>query len=73
MDKKELIVLDATVTDLLNARAFRAELCNGHRLVAVADGLAARSYVRGERVKVAMSPFDMSVGRVIILDERNEL
>jgi translation initiation factor IF-1 len=69
----EIIQLDARVVGMLSDTAFRAELGNGHRIVAYAAE-AARSRVRGLRpgdpVKVELSPFDMSAGRIVDAVER---
>jgi translation initiation factor IF-1 len=69
MPKSELILLDATVTEVINNRAFRAILSNGHDIVAFLPGeiTASQQSVRaGVMVKVRMSPFDMSRGEMIL-------
>ena len=63
--RKEIIVLDAKVLDVIGNAAFRAELANGHRLVAFLRGAARAEAARiapGDTVKVELSPFDMSKG-----------
>lgn len=64
-EKKENIFLDAKVTVPLHSRAFRAELSNGHGIVAYVRGEIPREIRVGDVVRVCMSPFDMSVGRVV--------
>jgi translation initiation factor IF-1 len=65
---KEKFVLDARVVDVLSARAFRAELRNGHRLVAFVSASEAETagrIARGSAVDVECSPFDLSKARVV--------
>jgi len=66
--RKDIIRLDAKVISVINDIAFRAELSNGHGLVAYLRG-AMRDDMRGaiapgDCVPVEMSPYDMSVGRI---------
>jgi len=70
--EKEIIRLDAKVVGVIADAVFRAELGNGHRLVAYpapADREKARELALGTGIRVEMSPFDMSRGR-IVLDEK---
>lgn len=70
----ENFTLDATLTAVLNNTAFRAELANGHAFTAFAGRGAAQrvaALAPGARVRVAMSPYDMSRGR-ILLEEKAE-
>lgn len=72
MAESERIVLDAELRRVISKKAFRAQLPNGHAIVAFRpgapnDGDVDADWQRGRRVRVAMSPFDMSKGR--ILDE----
>ena len=67
MHEKEIIRLDARVVGVIGTSAFRAELANGHRIVAFSAGLdkeRTASLNLGDVVKVEMSPFDMSRGRI---------
>ncbi len=67
MSEDEKIVLDAKVTDVLSERAFRAQLRNGHGLVAFVAGAEGRqvAWAVNDRVLVELSPFDMSKGRIL--------
>ncbi len=57
--------LDAEVVDVISSRAFRARLRNGHEFVAFfACAADARPLCPGERIRVEMSPCDMSKGRI---------
>lgn len=65
----ERFVLDASVTDVINDRAFRAELSNGHSFVAFFAGRGGSvppgSCGAGSRIRVEFSPCDMSKGRIV--------
>ena len=69
MNKKETFVLDAVLEDVINHATFNAVLPNGHRLVVFPqrkDIDTALSRLRsGSRVRVEMSPFDMSKGTFV--------
>ena len=46
---------------------FRVELENGHTLIAHISGKMRKHYIRiltGDRVKVEMTPYDLSKGRI---------
>jgi translation initiation factor IF-1 len=48
---------------------YRVELANGHRLLAFVAGKDRGSFARpspGEKVRLALSPYDLSVGRIIV-------
>jgi translation initiation factor IF-1 len=57
-----MIFVDATVVDALSVKAFRAVLDNGHRLVAFVGDGGAPPPAAGGRVRLRMSPYDMSRG-----------
>lgn len=62
-------MLDAEIESVVEPRAFRARLGNGHMLTAFlrkGSPQAERLYcVPGSRVRVRMSPFDMSQGEIM--------
>lgn len=69
MCEKEIIRLDARVVGVIGNSAFRAELVNGHRIVAFIVGPDKERKATlglGDVVKVEMSPYDMSRGRIIL-------
>ncbi|MBN2704647.1 MAG: translation initiation factor IF-1 [Pontiellaceae bacterium] len=68
MDKKETILLDARLISVIDNHAFDAELCNGHRFVAfIGRGDPGNDVPEtGVQVKVEMSPYDMSKGRLVL-------
>lgn len=67
MDQGETILLDARLEAVIDSHAFRAVLGNGHRFAAYIEA-RNREEERpgtGDFVKVEMSPYDMSAGRII--------
>ena len=68
MAKEEAIEIEGTVRESLPNTMFRVELQNGHRVLAHLSGKMRRHYIRivpGDRVRVALSPYDLSRGRII--------
>jgi translation initiation factor IF-1 len=75
MHENEIIRLDAKVVGVIGTSAFRAELANGHRIVAFAEGADKRKTAKvgpGDVVTVEMSPFDMSRGRINVENESRQ-
>ena len=69
MREDELIVLDARLIAVVDRRAFRAQLGNGHGFVAYWRGeipAGEPALQPGDQVRVRMSPFDMSAGQIIL-------
>lgn len=67
MAKEEQIELEGTVIETLPNTMFRVKLDNGHVLIAHISGKMRKYYIRiltGDRVKVEMSPYDLSKGRI---------
>ena len=67
MAKKEAIEVEGVVTEPLPNGMFRVELPNGHTVLAHASGKMRRYFikvVRGDRVLVELSPYDLTRGRV---------
>jgi len=59
--------MDGTIVEALSNAMFRVELENGHMLVAHISGKMRMHYIRilpGDRVKVEMSPYDLTKGRI---------
>ena len=64
---EETIVLEGKITDTLPNAMFRVELENGHNVLAYLSGKMRKYYIRvllGDRVKVEMSPYDLTRGRI---------
>jgi len=64
---KDFIVMRGTVTELLPGAKFRIELENGQEIMGHLAGRMRRFRIRilpGDDVKVEMSPYDLTKGRV---------
>ena len=67
MAKQSSIEQDGTIIEALSNAMFRVELENGHILIAHISGKMRMNYIKilpGDRVKVEMSPYDLSKGRI---------
>lgn len=67
MVKQPSIDQDGTITEALSNAMFRVELENGHTITAHISGKMRMHYIKllpGDRVKVEMSPYDLSKGRI---------
>lgn len=65
--KEEAIEVEGKVTETLPNAMFRVELKNGHKILAHISGKMRMHYIRilpGDVVKVEMSPYDLSRGRI---------
>jgi translation initiation factor IF-1 len=65
--KEDVIEVEGTVTEALPNTQFRVELDNGHSVLAHISGKMRMNYIRilpGDRVKVELSPYDLSRGRI---------
>ncbi len=68
MARKDAIEVEGFVVETLPHSLYRVELANGHRVLAHWRGRARRNPVSlavGDRVKLEMSPFDLSKGGII--------
>ena len=67
MAKEEAIQMSGVVKETLPNTVFRVELENGHIITAHISGKMRKNYIRiltGDKVKVEMSPYDLSKGRI---------
>jgi translation initiation factor IF-1 len=61
------LVVEGVVTEALPGTQFRVRLDNGHQVLAYLSGKMRKFYIRillGDRVKVEMSPYDLTRGRI---------
>jgi translation initiation factor IF-1 len=68
MAKEEAIEVEGTVLEPLPNATFRVELPNGHKVLAHISGKMRMHYIKilpGDKVKVELSPYDLSRGRII--------
>lgn len=64
---KEVIELEGTVLETLPNAMFKVELENGHVVLAHISGKMRMHYIRilpGDRVKLEMTPYDLTKGRI---------
>ena len=67
MQKEEAIEVEGTVVESLPNAMFRVEIKSGHTVLAHISGKMRMNFIRilpGDRVKLAMSPYDLSRGRI---------
>ena len=67
MAKEESIEVEGTVLEPLPNAMFRVELDNGHKILAHISGKMRMHFIRiltGDKVKVQLSPYDMTRGRI---------
>jgi len=67
MAKQDAIEVDGTITEALSNAMFRVQLESGHVIIANISGKMRMHYIKilpGDRVKVEMSPYDLTHGRI---------
>lgn len=68
MAREEGIEVEGTVVEPLPNAMFRVQLDNGHRVLAHVAGKMRMHFVRilpGDRVKLELSPYDLTRGRIV--------
>jgi translation initiation factor IF-1 len=68
MSKDDVIRVEGVVKELLPNTMFRVELDNGHMILAHISGKMRMHFIRilrGDRVTVEMTPYDLSKGRIV--------
>ena len=66
-DSKDKLLVEGTVVEALPNTTFRVEMDNGHEVLAYLSGKMRKFYIRillGDHVKVEMSPYDLTRGRI---------
>jgi len=66
--KEEAVEVEATVIEPLPNAMFKVELENGHVVLAHISGKMRKHFIRilpGDRVRVELSPYDLSRGRIV--------
>ena len=65
--KEEKIEVDGVVVEALPGTQFKVKLDNQHEVLAYLSGKMRRHYIRilrGDRVRVELSPYDLTRGRI---------
>ncbi len=68
MAKEEMIVFEGKVLENLSNARFKVRLENGHEIVCQVSGKMRQNSIRilaGDQVKVELTPYDLSKGRII--------
>ena len=69
MAKQAAIEIDGVILEALSNAMFKVELENGHEITAHISGKMRMHYIKilpGDKVRVEMSPYDLSKGRILI-------
>jgi translation initiation factor IF-1 len=68
MAKQDSIELEGTVTEVLPNATFRVAVTGGHEVLTTLGGKMRQFRIRvlaGDQVKIEVSPYDLSRGRII--------
>lgn len=64
---KDVIEFEGTILEAMPNAMFRVELENGHEILAHISGKIRKNFIRilpGDKVKVEMTPYDLTRGRI---------
>ena len=64
---KDVIELEGTIIETMPNAMFKVKLENDHEILAHISGKIRKNFIRilpGDRVKVEMTPYDLSKGRI---------
>jgi translation initiation factor IF-1 len=67
MAKEDLIEVEGVIKEALPNARFKVELENGHEVLAHVSGKIRMHFIRilpGDKVKLELSPYDLSKGRI---------
>jgi translation initiation factor IF-1 len=67
------IQVEGLIVEALPGTQFRVRLDNGHEVLAYLSGRMRKYYIRillGDRVRVEMSPYDLTRGRIVYRSRR---
>lgn len=68
INPKDFLIAEGRVEEMLPAGAFRVRLTNGHLILAHLSGKMRLNKIKillGDRVKLEMSPYDLTKGRIV--------
>ena len=68
MSKADVIEIEGKVVEKLPNAFFKVELENGHQVLAHISGKLRMNFIKilpGDKVRVEMSPYDLSKGRIV--------
>lgn len=73
--REEKIEIEGTVVEALPGTQFKVKLDTGHEVLAYLSGRMRKYYIRillGDRVRVELSPYDLTRGRIVYRFKRLE-
>ena len=68
MSREDQIEIDGVIKEVLQGTMYRVTLENGHEVLAYISGKMRRHFIKivlGDKVRVALSPYDLTKGRII--------
>ncbi len=68
MAKSDTVEVEGTVVEALPNAMFRIEIPTGHKVLAHVSGKIRLNFIKilpGDKVKVELSPYDLSRGRIV--------
>ena len=72
MAKEDILTLDGQIDEILPDGRFGVLLENDHRIIAYTAGKMRKFRIRsivGDRVKVEMTPYDLTKGRIVFREK----
>ena len=72
MSKADVVEIEGVVVEKLPNAMFQVELENGHKVLTHISGKLRMNYIRilpGDTVKLELSPYDLTKGRIIWRDK----
>lgn len=73
--REDKVEIEGTVVETLPGTQFRVKLDTGHEVLAYLSGRMRKYYIRillGDRVRVELSPYDLTRGRIVYRYKRPE-
>ena len=72
MSKSDVIEAEGEVVEVLVNTTFKVKIMNNHIITAYISGKLRENHIRvllGDKVKVEMSPYDLTKGRIVWRDK----
>lgn len=72
--EEDKIQMEGQIVEALPGTQFKVRLDNGHDVLAYLSGRMRKYYIRillGDRVRVEMSPYDLSRGRIVYRQKKS--
>ena len=69
MAGEDAFQVEGIVVEALPNQTYRVRLSNGHKILAFVAGRAKRNFAGlapGDKVKLQLSPYDLSEGRIVV-------